>query len=393
MISCMAIGLSVTAVAQEKPFTIDGVITGKTTGFIYLNYQDDLSGKMLTDSATIQTGKFRLNGKVDGVTSGYITVEKRPNSIASYFQAVLSPGNLKLVLDNAHIAEGVLSGTHIQAEAQELNRLRYPVYSQLIKVNEEYTAKNAEYVKAVSSKADEATIKRLHESMLAIKDKSGALSGQARMIDVAFMDKYPGSFVTAYLMRSSIRQMDYKQAQKRYAALTPEIKNSAIGKVIKKDFDNLAMGSSGAIAYNFTTKELRGDDLSLNNFKGKYVLLDFWASWCIPCRQGNPHLLELYAKYRGIGLEIIGIADNDSSDNAWKNAVTTDQIGVWKHVLRGYSPKKNAEGQVDISEKFGVVALPTKILIDPTGKIVARFLGGGKNDPELDKKLKEIFGS
>jgi len=125
------------------------------------------------------------------------------------------------------------------------------------------------------------------------------------------------------------------------------------------------------------------------------VLLDFWASWCAPCRKGNPHLLELYERYRSRGLEIIGVSDDDSKPEAWKKAVEKDGIGVWKHVLRGL--KRTANGGYDNSEdkskSYGIHTLPTKILIDPTGKIIGRYGGGGEQEEAMDAKLAALFNN
>ncbi|RYG08102.1 MAG: TlpA family protein disulfide reductase, partial [Chitinophagaceae bacterium] len=138
--------------------------------------------------------------------------------------------------------------------------------------------------------------------------------------------------------------------------------------------------------------DIGGKPLSLADFKGKYVLLDFWASWCVPCREGNPHLKKLYAQYKNKGLEIIGVSDDDSKPYAWKAAVAQDQIGMWKHVLRGLKRVGDTYDRTnDISENFGIHTLPTKILIDRNGKIVGRYGGGGESDEAMDKKLAEIF--
>jgi thiol-disulfide isomerase/thioredoxin len=124
-------------------------------------------------------------------------------------------------------------------------------------------------------------------------------------------------------------------------------------------------------------------------------LLDFWASWCVPCRKGNPHLLSLYSKYKDKGLEIIGVSDDDNNHEAWQKAVDKDGIGVWKHVLRGLDMKKRLAGEEnesDISQYYGIHSLPTKILIDPNGIIIGRYGGGGESDEAMDKKFAEIFG-
>lgn len=128
-------------------------------------------------------------------------------------------------------------------------------------------------------------------------------------------------------------------------------------------------------------------------FKGRYLLLDFWASWCVPCRKNNPHLISVYKKYKGKGLAVIGIADDDGDTTAWKRAIETDSVGIWNHVLKGLNKIAKLKGErndEDISEKFGVGEIPTMILIDKNGMIIGRYKGAEDN-PVLDKKLSEIF--
>jgi len=168
--------------------------------------------------------------------------------------------------------------------------------------------------------------------------------------------------------------------------------------MLLEKWEKQKIGVPGTMSSNFSAKDINGVPLSLSDFKGKYVLLDFWASWCVPCRKGNPHLLKLYSEYKDKGFEIIGISDDDTKPDAWRNAVEKDGIGVWKHVLRGLDIErvkkgdyKNHPGEISDS-KYAIASLPTKILIDPTGKIIGRYGGeGGGNDEDMDKKLAEIF--
>ncbi len=160
-----------------------------------------------------------------------------------------------------------------------------------------------------------------------------------------------------------------------------------------EEIKKLESGSPGSKAAAFKAKDINGEQLSLSDFKGKkYVMIDFWASWCVPCRKGNPHLISVYNKYKEKGFEIIGVANDDNAVEAWKKAVAQDKIGIWKHVLSGY--KRNAseaEKGEYINERYGIHTLPTKILIDKNGIIIGRYGGGGEDDAAMDKKLEEIF--
>jgi thiol-disulfide isomerase/thioredoxin len=123
---------------------------------------------------------------------------------------------------------------------------------------------------------------------------------------------------------------------------------------------------------------LKGQTLSLSTFSGKYVLLEFWGSWCVPCRKGNPHLKELYYSYKDKGFDIIGIAKDDDTKDAWVKAVKKDEL-PWHQILVG-----------DLDTKYNITSYPTKILIDQKGIIIGRY---GEDEKELDEKLASIFKS
>ena len=146
------------------------------------------------------------------------------------------------------------------------------------------------------------------------------------------------------------------------------------------------------MAKDFKTTDINGKELTLSMFQGKYVLLDFWASWCVPCRKGNPHLKELYALYHDKGFEIIGISDDDRDHDAWKNAVSHDGL-PWKHILRGLQfINGQYDRSKDISDGFGIHSLPTALLIDASGKIIGRYGEGLDDRKKLDEQLAKAFG-
>jgi thiol-disulfide isomerase/thioredoxin len=379
------------ATAQQKPFTINGNIQGKTGGYIYLAYQQD--GNYTTDSSLIENGKFSFKGKLEGPTLASL-VTRNGRSYDKYTQLYLVPANMKLSVVYDRFDEAKLTGSPVQAEADALQKSKEPIRVKIKALSEAYSKANEVYRAAVAAKKDEATLKALKDAAQKIKDAMDPYSEQAAKLDEAFMDKHPASFVTASILRYRISNMSLQEGEERYSKLPADIKNSSLGKELKGELDGLRMGSPGATAFVFASKELRGEPLSLADYKGKYVLVDFWASWCVPCRKGNPHLLSLYSKYKDKGFEIIGISDDDGSPDAWKKAVDKDGIGVWKHVLRGlkYNGNGNFDRTNDISDRFGIHSLPTKILIDPNGVIIGRYGGGGEGDDAMDKKFAEIFG-
>jgi thiol-disulfide isomerase/thioredoxin len=230
-----------------------------------------------------------------------------------------------------------------------------------------------------------------HEKAAEIRDKFDPYNEQKAKIDYEYFEKHPASYVTAYQLRYRVASLSADKLMYYYNRFTPELKQSAYGKELNDEIKMLKAGSPGSEATDFSTIDINNKPLKLSDFKGRYVLLDFWASWCVPCRKSFPHLLELSHKYND--LEILCISDDDSNPALWKAAVEKDGIGGWHHVLRGFDRKKlmlKEKNENDISTKFGIHTLPTKILIDPSGKIVGRY-GGGENEDAIDKKLAEIF--
>lgn len=158
--------------------------------------------------------------------------------------------------------------------------------------------------------------------------------------------------------------------------------NKVLDSLKKSNLDRLAK-------FQQYKKDIDGKQIDLKAAKAKYVLLDFWGSWCHPCRASHPHLKEVYAEYKAKGFEIIGIAQEMSKDTtvqrtAWTTAVKEDGL-TWRQVLNNENGK-----QFDAVTAFGVTAFPTKILLDSDGNIVATFIGNTSGN-ELGIKLHELL--
>lgn len=305
-----------------------------------------------------------------------------------------------MLLADATFAQNKPSDQAVRASSSSseglnaLKKAKDAIIAQVIPLNEARNATQMAISTATKEGKDETSIAALKKKLEELDKEIGPMGLKYAGIEKQILEQYPSSTEAADILIISIGRMPLQQGMASYARLSEEAKNSPSGKRIKDQLDRMNAGSPGAMASNFTSTELKGGELSLSDYRGKYVLIDFWASWCVPCRNGNPHLLGLYAKYKEKGFEIIGVASDDGNDDKWRAAVEQDKIGVWKHVLRGYDREKQKAGQKnenDISENYGIATLPTKILIDPQGKIIGRYESGGENDVAMDKKLAAIF--
>jgi thiol-disulfide isomerase/thioredoxin len=173
------------------------------------------------------------------------------------------------------------------------------------------------------------------------------------------------------------------------------IQSSIIGKSLFSSISETEATIVGNIAPNFNRITINNKMLSLSVFKNKsYALIDFWASWCAPCRELSPHLIELYNHYHLKGLEMISVSC-EADKIAWAEAIKKDKTGKWYHVLENKSTsnalKKSKETKESLRDLFNVLPIPALILIDPKGTIIGRFGGYDKGKEGLDEKLNELF--
>ena len=245
--------------------------------------------------------------------------------------------------------------------------------------------KQEEYNKAYYQTSNRDSVSRLMEPYRKIY--------MERMTD--YMKKYPSTALTANFLRMDTGRMTLEQLKEAYNKLDETAKQTSAGKEIASEIATLDRVAPGNPAPEIAKNDLvTGKPFALSSLKGKVVLLDFWASWCVPCRKSNPHVKALYEKYRKKGFDVVYVADNDSRPSDALKAIEEDGIKKYHHVLRGLKEKRGPNGErmgfdksEDVSEQYAIHFLPTKYLIDREGNIIGKV-----NDNELDAKLKEIFG-
>ena len=231
------------------------------------------------------------------------------------------------------------------------------------------------------------------------RDSVSALMEPYRKIYIerveAYKKKYPTTALAAQFMRMDSGRMSLEQLKEAYNKLDATAKETSAAKEIAAEIATFDRDSPGNPAPEIAKNDLvTGKPFALSSLKGKVVLLDFWASWCVPCRKSNPHVKALYEKYRKKGFDVVYVADNDSRPEDALKAIEQDGIKKYHHVLRGLKIMKDANGKMtgydkseDVSEQYAIHFLPTKYLIDREGNIIGKV-----TDEELDAKLKEIFG-
>lgn len=210
------------------------------------------------------------------------------------------------------------------------------------------------------------------------------LTRQMQELQRQYIAARPQSIYSAALLSGMLRE-DPSVIVPLFEAFAPVVKESRYGKAIADRLAVIQAIQPGRPAPDFTLTDIDGKTLRLSDFRGKWVLLDFWGSWCIWCRKGNPALVELYQKYGGKDFEIIGLAARDREDN-WKKAIAEDGL-TWRHANLALN-----EGGNDLPAKYNVSGFPTKILIDPEGNISVISVGYHETDDPAAVKLIDALG-
>ncbi len=373
MVASLLVGC---ASQPANQYRISGTIQGTDGENIYLTYTSD-SDLVVTDTARIENGSFVFAGTLEKpylqatIYMGDGNDYRNPRRLFFYVE----PRNMTVAIDTAQFGKPVIGGSLTQAQMDSLSTGINAILQE------------ADYLyKAIEAESD--------------PDKKNELRGQLepyidrmRQTQMDFIQTHPNSYVIPDLLRSLVSGMTYEELKETYDAIGENVKQCGALKEIETELAALEHTQPGAPAPDFATVDVNGDSIRFSEaVKGKYVLLDFWASWCVPCRKAFPHVKEVAKKYKDKGLVVFCVADNDSWPDQWREAIEKDGIGDFFHVLRGMKVLDQKTLKIDrshdLDDLYAVHALPTKYLIDDTFKIIGKIDG----EEELDAKLKEIFG-
>lgn len=353
-IYCVLMGMIICK-AQEG-FKVSGIIEGVPDGPLLLmsfeNEKPDTLGFVRT-----QGGRFEFSGKVDGIVSAFVMTLDRK-------------GVIPFILENADYTITVgRAGIQVKGgEMQELNN-QFNALNDAVMVEEQKLKEDFMIAQQEGN----------NMRMQALQNQFGKILEKAMEEETVLLKKYADTYVAAYVVASGMQQMDYEQLKARYGILGENAKATAPGRSVAALLARQEKVAVGSVAPDFVLQTPRGDSITLKNVTGKLKLIDFWASWCGPCRQEMPNLIKIYQKYHPVGFEIIGISLDDSKQQ-WVRAIGEDG-NTW---LNG----SDLKGQhSDVAREYFVRNIPHTLLLDENNVIIAKDLRGDA----LRKKVAELL--
>ncbi len=344
--------------ASEGMVQVSGKIENAPEGIVVLSQFTDSRPKVLDTLEVNSSGEFSYDLEVDTPTFYDLNLYGKSVRLALYKEDV------QLNYDFADPASLAIDGSKDTKEMLKIEKLMESYQLEVNKLNEAYyeamSKNDAEAIKKIQSEAmilESNQSERVKEMIVSMGDSFAPLAAVGLLnpkVDFPFIDELVTKLNENYPGTISILQM-------------------------KQQLDEMRALSVGQPAPEIELPSPSGELVKLSDLRGKYVLIDFWAAWCKPCRQENPNVVRLYNQYKDKGFEVFGVSLDRTKDD-WVKAIADDQL-TWTQV----SDLKYFNSAA--AELYQIQAIPATYMIDPDGKIIAKDLRG----PSLENKLAELF--
>ena len=353
--------------SNNNAFILKGTVDGSKTEYVVLSYVDS-SNVDVKDTITVENNSFfkqgflihtQLVSLTSNLTGEYM---EDPNRLRFF----LEPNEMEIALNEDQFPDALITGSKSQIEYEHLAKEIKPYYKKL----------------------------KLKETG---REKARKILAEVKNIQLKYAINNPHSYVSAEMINFHSEEMPIDSLKMLYAGLDPIIKESFYGLDIQETIESyilIPFVDSGDVAPNFSSENSDGNVLSLNQFKGKTVLLDFGAGWCVPCKQEIPEIKKIFDKYHSKGLEIIGIS-LDLDKTSWKENIRNEKLD-WHHIYEGRDNWGYRGNEGSLSKSYHVQAIPAYILIDENGIIIDRYRGADKKDKslnDLEAKLESLLST
>jgi peroxiredoxin len=349
------------------PFTLmaqmsaDVVISGSLKGIpdnTELTLRDQDPEVETIAAAKAKDGKFILKAKLPNPNLYYLSYAGSDQKLFLFLEA----STVSVSGHKDSLSAAMVTGSATHAAFAEFNKNFSPLFGKASQLSQQLNA----------GQSDPAgTLKKEYDAVV----------GEINTKTDAYVQQYSTSAVAPFviLVMSQMAE-DPAIMEKRYGMLAPDAKESLYGQIISKSIADARIGALGSDAIEFTQNDESGKPVTLSSFRGKYVLVDFWASWCKPCRMENPNVVDAYTKYKSRNFTVLGVS-LDRSKDAWVQAIKDDKLD-WTQV----SDLKFWNNEV--AQLYRIQSIPQNLLIDPAGKIIAKNLRGEELQVRLAQLLK-----
>ena len=362
-------------VFAQNTYTVKGKVGSiNAPAKVFLQYRVD--GKTITDSTVANNGAFTFTGNVKDITAATLIYDPNGTGLAKLdrklktdlTQVYLSQGTVSVTSADS-LSKAKVTGTRINDDNAGYKAFMKPAAEKSAALNAWYSATPAETRKTKEFKDQ-------------LDAKEDALEKEQAQLAKEYIKSHPASYISLVALNTAGGPYaEYADVAPLFNSLSPDVKNTTNGKAYAARLEKLKLVAIGATAPEFAQADTNGKMVSLSSFKGKYLLVDFWASWCSPCRAENPNLVKTFNKYKDKNFTVLGVSlDQPGAKQKWMDAIHKDGL-TWTHV----SDLKYWNNEASTS--YGVQAIPQNYLLDPNGKIIGKNLFG----KELDNKLEEIF--